>query len=40
MEMLDNNFAREKSEEIRRLNLPTWSDLGREAAAWIEQVLS
>jgi glycosyltransferase involved in cell wall biosynthesis len=34
--MLDDDFARRKHEEIRRLRLPTWSEVVRQLPDWIE----
>ncbi len=36
-DMLDDDFARQKHEEIRQLRLPTWSELVRRLPEWIER---
>jgi glycosyltransferase involved in cell wall biosynthesis len=34
--LLDDDFCRARCDEIRKLRLPRWADLGREMAAWVE----
>jgi glycosyltransferase involved in cell wall biosynthesis len=36
VDMLDDDFARRKYEEIRRLRLPTWDELVQRLAGWID----
>ena len=37
LDLLDDDFAQKKHDEIERLDLPTWDDLSREVALWIER---
>ena len=39
-DLLDDDFARRKYEEIRRLRLPTWAEMVGRLSAWIESGLS
>jgi glycosyltransferase involved in cell wall biosynthesis len=39
LEFLDDDLARRKREEIRRLQFPTWADLSWNTAGWLEDVL-
>lgn len=36
--LLDDEVCRQKTEEIRKLRLPRWADLGREMAEWVRRV--
>jgi glycosyltransferase involved in cell wall biosynthesis len=39
LDLLDDDFAQRKCQEIAALRLPLWSDLGRETARWVEGAL-